>query len=102
MIHIGLLVGFTISINACIDRIREHMMNGGIGRGDPLNLGAGIGLGGKRKTLRTKPEPDLTDRSHFGELFKDTVNDMGDGLVGMEEDLAVLFAPEKADREAPS
>ncbi len=93
---------FTISISACIDRIGQDLVDGGIGGGDPLDLGGGIGLPRKGKILGAQPEPDLTDRARFGELLEDAVNGLGDSLIRMEEDLAVVFAPEKADRESPA
>ncbi len=59
-------------------------------------------MGRKGKTLGAEPEPDLADRTRFSELFEDTVNGFGDSLIRMEEDFAVIFPPEKANREASS
>ena len=100
LIHIALLICFTISVSACIDRIGQDLMDAGISWGDPSNLGRGIGLGGKGKSLRAEPEPDLADRARFSELFEDAMNGFGDGLIGMEEDFAILITPEEANGEA--
>jgi len=56
----------------------------------------------KGKTLGAEPKPDLTDRARFSKLFEDAVNGLGDALIRMEEDLAILFSPEKANRKAPA
>ena len=56
----------------------------------------------KGKILGAQPEPDLTDRARFAELLEDAVNGLGNSLIRMEEDFAVVFAPQKVDGESPA
>ncbi len=50
LIHVGLLVCFTISIGACIDRIGQDLVDGGIGGSDPLDLGEELECRGKERS----------------------------------------------------
>src|SRR5271157_2639304 len=56
----------------------------------------------KGKTLGAEPEPHLSGRTHFCELFEDAADGVGDRLVGMEEHFAVVVAPDKPDGKSPS
>ncbi|MEI8703476.1 hypothetical protein [Mesorhizobium sp. ISC15] len=48
--------------------------------------------------LLAEPQPDAARRAQFDETGEDGADDMDDRLVGMDQDLAVFFTPDEADR----
>src|ERR1039458_8160438 len=66
LIDVALVAGLTIHVRASIDRISEHIIDGGIGRDNPTQLMAGSegrhdakGVQRERQTLRAETDPDL-------------------------------------------
>ncbi len=99
-IDVALAAGLAIHVGASIHRTAEHMMNRRIGRCHPAEVGHPVGLQGERQALGAEPQPDLAHRPHLREAFEDGAEGTGDGLVGMEPDLAFVLAPDEADRQA--
>ena len=83
----------SVDVSASIHRIGEHMMNPGVGRRDPTDLAFHVRAHREVKTLGAEPEPDLADRSQFGELREDRAEGVDDGFVGMKTHFAVRFSP---------
>ena len=50
----------------------------------------------KQQTFRLKPKPHLASRAQLSELLEQRANRAGDGLIGMEDHLALAFAPEES------
>ena len=76
------------------------MIDGDVARVDPADRAAVAGLQRKRQALAAEPEPDAACRAEFGEARKDGADGGADRLIRMEADLAVLLAPDEADRQA--
>jgi hypothetical protein len=100
LIEAAFLASFTIGIGACIDRIGQHLVDARVGGAAPLDVRAARELGGEGDVFGPQPQPDLPDRAGLGELLEDRAEGALDGLVGMEEDLAVLLPPDEPDRQA--
>jgi hypothetical protein len=49
--------------------------------------------------LAAHPQPHLTDGVKLAEALEDRADRAGERLVGIDQDLAVLLAPDKADRQ---
>src|SRR5271157_6080763 len=52
------------------------------------------------ESFATKPSPDAARRARLGEAREDVADGGDDGLVGVEADLAIGLAPDKANRQA--
>ena len=89
-----------IGVGARIDGIGEHMIDGDVAGVDPTDGTAVAGLEWKGQTLATEPEPDAAYRSEFGEASKDSPDGATDSLIRMEADLAILLAPDEANRKS--
>ena len=71
-----------------------------IGRRHPADVGRAGGLQGEGQAFGAEPEPDLAGRPELGEAREDGADRAGDGLVGMEPDLALLLTPDEPDGQA--
>lgn len=100
IVDIVLTTCFTISVSARIDGVGENMMKGGVGGRGPTDVGERVGLGGEGEFLGAEPEPDLACATDLGESVKDGADGADDGFVGMETNIPVGFAPDKADGES--
>jgi hypothetical protein len=90
------LAGFAIGI----DGVGEHVVDGGVARLDPADLGALMHLQREFEPLRAEPQPHTPGRARFGKMCKDTADGGEDGLVRVKANLAVLLAPHKTNRQA--
>jgi hypothetical protein len=99
-VDITLAATFTIGVGASIYRISQDTVDGGVGGGDPTDLAMGSDLHRTLQRFGTEPEPDASCGAVLCESIKDGAEGAGDGGVGMEEDLAIGFAPDKADGQA--
>jgi hypothetical protein len=86
-----------VGVRANIHRIGEHMMDGGVSRGNPADLTFHVSAQRKGKALGAEPKPDLADRSKLCELREDGADSTDDSFVGMKTNLAVLFSPNEAN-----
>ena len=91
-----------IDIGTRINRIGKHGMNGVVTGLAPAQLVMSIKRQREFDFLRTQPQPDAARRAQLGETGKDGADDIFDGRVGMDQDLAVRLAPDEADRQAPA
>ena len=90
--------GAAISIGAGVARMDEHAMDGMVGGHDPAHLATqrfGV-LQREQQIVRTEPQPDPPRGTGLGEAFEDGADRIDHRLVGMEQDLAVGLAPDKA------
>jgi hypothetical protein len=94
--------GFPVDVGAGINRVGEHVVDGGAARLDPSDLAALMHPQREFEPLRTEPQPDPPGRAGLGEAGKDLADSGADGFVGMKADLAVFLAPDKAHRQAAS
>src|SRR5438445_970349 len=104
LIDVAFVAGLTIHVRASIHRIAEHVIDGGVGRGDPAQLMAGSegrhdaqGMQRKSQMLRAEPYPDLACRAQFREFVEDGAEGTGDRFVGMKANLTLLLTPHQAD-----
>src|SRR6266496_1838836 len=94
-IDVTFMAALSVSICASIHRIGEHMMDGRIRRSNPADLALHTGAQREGKSFGTRPEPDFAGRSQFRKLREHRANSANHGLVGMEANFALLFAPHK-------
>jgi hypothetical protein len=98
-IDIAFMTRLPVGVSASIHRIGEHVMDGRVSRGDPTDLAFHVRAQREGKPLGPQPQPDLANRSQFGEFREDGANGAHDGFVGMETNFAVLFSPNEANRQ---
>src|SRR5271170_452462 len=102
-IDVAFVLGFAVGVSASIHRIGEDMVNGRVSRSDPAErtrLASGSVLQRKRQSFRAEPEPHATRGTKLGKTLEDGADGTRDGLVGMKQDLPILFSPNQADRQA--
>src|SRR5262245_55151795 len=92
--------GLAIDIGACIDGVSEYVVDGVIAGLDPADLGMSMHLQWKLHPFRAEPQPDAARRAGLGETLKHTLDGGDDGFVLVKKHLAILVAPDEADREA--
>jgi len=98
-IECDLTARFSIDIGACVNRVCQHMINCGVARVDPPDRCTIMGLHGEGQALAAQPKPDPTHRTEFSEAREDGADRRGHRRIGVKADLAVLLAPEEADRQ---
>ena len=99
-VDVAFLMRPPVDVRASIHRIGEYGMDRGVGRSDPTDLAFHVRARREGQTLGAEPEPDLADRSQFGEFRKDRADDVDHGFVGMKTHFAVLFSPHEAHGQA--
>ena len=99
-VDIAFMTTPSVDVSASIHRMGEHIMNRGVSGSDPTDLAFHVLAHGEGKTLGTEPEPDLADRSQFGEFRKDRAEGVDDGCVGMKTHFAICFSPHEAHGQA--
>src|SRR5499433_1041468 len=95
-----LVAGSSIDISAGIDGVGEHVVDGGVARLDPSDLAALMHLQREFEPLRAEPQPYAPGRAGLGELGKDLADRGADGFIRVKTNLALLLAPEEANRQA--
>ena len=98
LVDVSLPAGLPERISAGIDGALEHAVDLVVGRGYPPQLA----LPAAQRELHAfaaHPQPHLPDRSELGEPVEDRSDRAADGLVGIEEDLALVLAPDQPDRQ---
>jgi hypothetical protein len=98
LVDVSLPAGFPERIGAGIYRAFEHAVDLVVGRGDPPQLTLPAAQR-ELHPLAAHPQPHLPDRSELGEPVEDRSDRAADGLVGIEQDLALLLAPDQPDRQ---
>ena len=76
-------------------------MDGDVSGLNPKNLPTGT-LVRKQQTFGLKPKPHLAGRAQFGKLLEHGADCARDGLIGMEDHLALAFAPKQSYRQTTS
>src|SRR5437867_5432588 len=99
-IDVALAASFAVRVSASIDRIGEDMVNGGVSGSDPANLSLRPILQREGQSFGAEPKPDPARRAELGEALEDRVNRSGHGGIGMEENFAVGFTPDKTNGHA--
>src|SRR5215510_12329313 len=102
-IDVALAPGFTVGVSASIYRIGEDLVECVVGGGHPADRARHAGrhrLQWKRQTFRSEPEPNATRRTEFGKTLENRADGAGNGMIGMKQDLAVLFSPNEAHRQS--
>src|SRR5215469_7103308 len=95
-----LVAGSAIDVSAGVDGVGEHVVDGGVARLDPSDLAALVHLQREFEPLRAEPQPHAPGRAGLGEMGKDLVDGGADRFIRVKTNLAVLLAPDKADRQA--
>ena len=85
-------------VGAGVGRIREHLVDGMVRRRYPAD-GAVVQAKRERQAFGAKPEPDAAHGPELRKALEDGTNGARNRLVGMQEDLAVAFAPDDPDWE---
>jgi hypothetical protein len=73
------------------------MMNCGVCRRRPEHVF--VTLQWESQSFGSKPQPYLSCGPKLGEAIEHGANGAGDGFVGMEHNLSILFAPYEANRQ---
>src|SRR5574341_1186888 len=100
LVDVALMLRLAVDVSASIHRIGEYVVNRRVGGGYPADLALHALPQRKGQAFAAKPQPHLPRGAEFGETIEHRANGAGDSLVGMEPHLAILLAPEKADRQA--
>src|SRR5215472_8423649 len=95
-----LLAGSPIGVSAGIDRIGEHMVDGGVARLNPSDLAALMHLQREFEPLRAEPHPHTPGRAGLGALGKDLADGGADAFIRVKKNLPLVLAPDKANRQA--
>ena len=82
--------GSPVGVGAGINRVGEHVVDGGVSRLDPSDLAALVHLQREFEPLRAEPQPHPSGRAGFGEAGKDLADSGADGFVGVKADLTVV------------
>jgi hypothetical protein len=88
-----------IDIGACIDGVGEHTVDSVIAGLDPADLGMFVHLQRELHALRAEPQPDAARRAGLGKSLEYALDGGDNSFVGVEQHLAVLFAPDEANRQ---
>jgi len=99
-IDVALAASFAVRVSASIHRIGEDMVNGGVSGSDPANLSLRPILQREGQSFGAEPKPDPARRAELGEALEDRAKRAGNGRIGMEENFAVGFTPDKTDGQA--
>ena len=97
VIDVAFTMRLPIRVRASIHRVGEYLMDSVVTGSDPTDLALHMGPQREGKTFRAEPQPDLADRSQFGEFREDRANGAHHGFVGMEAYFAVLCSPHEAN-----
>ena len=101
-IDVAFVAALAVGVSASIHRIGEDVVECSVGRRDPADL-AGCRrcrLQREGQAFGAEPEPDAARRAEFGETLEDRADGASDGFVGMEQNFAILFSPNEADRQS--
>src|SRR5436309_8264958 len=99
-IDVAFTAGLAVGIRASIHRIGQDVVNGGVSGSDPANLSLRPILQREGQSFGAEPKPDPARRAELGEALEDRVNRSGHGGIGMEENFAVGFTPDKTNGQA--
>ena len=98
VIEVTALLGAAIDVDASIERVGEDLMDLGVGRRHPADLGKRVRLQREAQALGAEPQPHAPCRAQLGKAFKDGADRGGDRLVRMQQHFAVRCAPHQPDR----
>ena len=70
-----------------------------VGRDRPLDLAVREAAHRELHSLAAHPQPHLADRPKLGEPIEDRLDRAAHRLVRVKQDLAILLAPHKPDRQ---
>jgi hypothetical protein len=89
-----------IDVGARIDGVAQDLVDGMVARLDPANLRVRVHLQWELVSLVAEPQPHAARRAGLGEAGEDGADRGRDGLVGMQQNLAVGLAPHEAHGQA--
>ena len=98
LVDVSLPAGLPERVRAGIDRALEHAVDLMVGRRHPPQLALPAAQR-ELHALAAHPQPHLAHRAEFGEPVEDRLDRAPDGLVGVEQDLSLLLAPDEPDRQ---
>src|SRR5215472_16310657 len=90
-----LVAGSAIDVSAGIDRVGEHLVDGGVARLDPLDLAALMHLQWEFEPLRAEPQPYAAGGAGLGVSGKDLADGSADGFIRVKPNVALRLAPEE-------
>src|SRR5215207_194845 len=99
LVDVPLAAGLAERVCAGIDGALEHAMDLVVGRRGPLDLAVSEAAHRELHPLAAHPQPHLADRAELDEPVEDGGDRAAHGLVGIEQDLALLLAPHQPDRQ---
>ena len=99
-IHVPICLGFPVDIGASIYRVCEDLADLRIGGHHPMDTFEGARLEWEAQAFGAKPKPDTTYRAQLGEAGENRADRGGDGLIGMNEHLAVSVAVDESHGQA--
>src|SRR6266542_1249425 len=97
-VNILLLSCFAVHIGSGINRVCEYVVNGSVCWRRPEYLF--LPLQGEAQSFGSKPQPYLSCGPKLGEAIEHRADGAGDGFVGMEQNLSILFAPYKTNGQS--
>ena len=102
---VAFAAGAPEGVGAGVGGVGEHVVHGMVGGLDPGEFTAvagdvADGLQRQLQALVAQPQPHATHRAGLGETFEDRGEHADNGLVGVQQDLAVGLAPDQPDGQA--
>src|SRR5262245_36421943 len=88
--------GLAIDIGDGIERVGENVVDSVIAGLDPADLSVHAHPQWKLVALVSQPQPNASRRACLGKALEDGADGCDDGLIGMEQNLAVSLAPYEA------
>jgi hypothetical protein len=99
LVDVAFAAGLPERVRAGVDGAVEHAVHLVVGRDRPFVLAVREAAHRESDALPAHPQPHLPDRPQLGEPVEDRLDRAADRLVGIEQDLTLLLAPDQTDRE---
>src|ERR1700757_5055634 len=85
-----------MDVGSSIDGVGQNLVDGVIAGLDPADLGVRAHLQRELVAWVAQPQPNASRRACLGKAREDGADGCDDGLIGVEQNLAISFAPHKA------
>ena len=95
-----LLARLPVSVGARINRVAQHLVDGGVAGLHPADLPALMHPQRQAKAVESEPQPHTPRRTGLGESREDRGDRCAHAFIGVEADFAIGLAPDEADRQA--
>ena len=90
-----------VHVGTGIDRIGQHLVDRGVRRRDPGDVGSKVSANRKVQAFGHEPGPDAANRSELGKALEDGAYRRLYRLVGIDQDLGIGVASDESDRLSP-